>query len=554
MRYLYYIIILLITLIFCCCEPKQKMPLPLDMEQKYQQYLDIGDSIYSTKASYNTFAASMVYFDSALMIAERTKDTLLLAEAIFAKGRVYDAWNKEPQKTIDFFKEAARLHQIASKDKVREYYIRHLIAHAYDKILDSVNCVNTLFIVYNAIEQQPIEMRRKMEYIPQMANISTVVKNYDLAEKILNNLYQRQWIKNNPRTYNFEDFYFMTKSRIDVFKYKRSDSPYLDSFYLALHHIKNPMDSIWYYEELSDLYANAKQYQKGYDFLARHQKLQNRINNAQGIGSAQNQMLNLELQAERKKLEAENEKRKARNIIFALLFGGIAVISALSFRMRQTSKKYKALSEKLTQLNEQKETQVHEVQLINKEIQHRVKNNLHLIFSLLNMQERKAENPDTIENLQKARLRIESIAGLHDQLGRNDNQDVNFNEYINNLIQTIIDCIETEHKVITNLDIQHIIVPHNYYFSVGLILNEWITNSIKYAQTQSPLVLSIKMRQLEHTVEIEYHDNGAVASTPSTKIGLGKEIITLLTKQMKGKLTSIGNNPFHYILTIKNGQ
>jgi two-component sensor histidine kinase len=346
----------------------------------------------------------------------------------------------------------------------------------------------------------------------------------------------------------------LTKSRIDVYKYKRNDSPFLDSFNLALHHISTPMDSIWYYDELSMLSAHAKQYQKGFAFLQQKQKLQDKMNNADGLGNAQNRMLNLELQAERKKVEAENEKRNTRNLIFGLMFLAITIISILSVRMRRTSEKYKLLSEQLTEVNAQKEAQVNEVELINKEIQHRIKNNLHLIFSLLNMQERKSQNPDTIENLQKARLRIESIAGLHDQLNRINNQNVNFNVYINHLIQTIIDCMETEHKVLTNLEIDPITVPHQYYFSIGLILNEWITNSIKYANTPSLLVLNIKMHQSEHGVEIEYFDNGEVANNENIKIGLGKEIITLLTKQMKGKLTTLEKNPFHYLLNFKNGQ
>jgi hypothetical protein len=68
------------------------------------------------------------------------------------------------------------------------------------------------------------------------------------------------------------------------------------------------------------------------------------------------------------------------------------------------------------------------------------------------------------------------------------------------------------------------------------------------------LVLSIKMRQSVQGVEIEYCDNGKIPDHDHIKIGLGKEIITLLTKQMKGQLTTLKNNPFHYLLTFKNGK
>jgi hypothetical protein len=185
MKYLlHYIVLLFISSTFWCCGEKQKQDVPLSLRQQYEHYLEIGDSIYATKADYNTLATSMMYFDSAMMIASSTRDTLMLAEGIFAKARVYDAWNKEPQRTVDFFKKAAQLYQTSGRSKVREYYIKHLVAHAYGKMKDSVRCENTLQSIYDTIAKQPIEMRKQMEYIPQMAFVSTEIKNYDLAEKI----------------------------------------------------------------------------------------------------------------------------------------------------------------------------------------------------------------------------------------------------------------------------------------------------------------------------------------------------------------------------------
>lgn len=545
----YFLLFAVAFLLFTC----HKTTVPkasLGDEELFRKYLELGDSIYATKTGYEAFGKSMIYFDSAMMIAQRTKDTLMLAEGIFAKGRVYDAWNREPQKTVVFFKEAAQLYRKLNQNVVREYYIWHLVAHAYDKMKDSSNCVKTLNEIYDSLKIKPKALREKMEFIPQMAHISVVVKNYDLAERILNDLYLREWIKNNPETYNYEDFYFITKSSIDINKYHKSNSTYIDSLAFALHNIKNPMDSLWYLNELVELNGKIKHFDKAYAYFKTHQGLNDKINSTNGIESMQNKLLNMELQAERKKLEAEQEAQKSRNMIWTILFSALFVISILLFRIWKGSIRDQQKSVRLKELNTLLESKVQEIQLVNKEIQHRIKNNLHLIFSLLNMQERKSDNPDTIENLQKARLRIESIAGLHDQLSKNDHNDVDFNIYINNLIQTIIECVESEQKVITNLDVQLITVPHNYYFSIGLILNEWMTNSIKYAQTNSSLVLNIKIRQSNNEIVLEYFDNGIVANNEQKTIGLGKEIIQLLTKQMRGKIENKNNNPYHYILKI----
>lgn len=541
-----------IAVCFACCKEREKT-IPLSRQQQFEQYLAIGDSLYATKTGYNAFGSSMLYFDSAMQIAQKYQDTVMLAEGVFAKGRVYDAWNKEPLKTIELFKLAAEMYHTDSNQKKREYYVRHILAHAYDKMADSANCINTLNSLLDAIELLPEKERLDMKFIPQMAHISTVVHNYALAEKILK-AYPRKNILNDPETYNFEDYYYMTKSRTGVFYYKQKENPYVDSLVMSLKHIKNPIDSLFYLKELVTLYEQSGHYKEACKYNGIMSRLNDNLSNDEANGSLQNRLLNIELENQRQKLQAEKDEQRNRRIILGMLTVGICIgIGFLIYTLR-VSKRYKQQSQRLATLNHDMTNIIDEVQLLNKEIQHRVKNNLQLIFSLLNMQERKSDNPDTIENLQKAKLRIESIAGLHDQLSKNNNQNVDFNVYTHQLVQTIVACIETEHKVITNLDIRKITVPHNYYFSIGLILNEWITNSVKYANTSTPLVLNIKMLQQGNSIDIEYFDNGKVNTNDHKANGLGKEIILLLSQQMKGKLTYPPNNPYHYFLTIQNEQ
>ena len=508
-------------------------------------YIRKGNGFYSTKANYAVFEQSLTYFDSAKIVAQRTKDPAMLADAVFAEGRIYDAFGKNPDKTIRLFQEAADLYHTIDGQFIREYYVRHLIAHAYDKANDSVSCVRQLNMLYDTILNKPDTLRRSMTYIPQMAYISSVVKNYDLSEKILNKLYQRNWIKNQPDSYNYEDFFYLTRFKIDVYKYKNYDSPYRDSFSQALKLVNNPIDSLWYLNEFIQVLGDARQFETAYYLSKIHNTLNSKVLDSETVGSLQNRLLQLELENQRKELEKETKDRNNRNIILVILATGLLITSVLGYRLYRISRQYMQQKNNLANINAQLDVKV-------KEIQHRVKNNLHLIFSLLNMQERRAENPDTIENLQKARLRIESIAGLHDQLSRNNDQYVDFNLYIHKLIQTIINCIESDHKIITNMSIDRINVPNHYYIPIGLILNEWITNSIKYARINASLVLNIKMVQENNVVSIIYSDNGVPVTRHQVKgSGLGSEIITLLTRQMKGTLRTDEHHIFNYHLTIR---
>ncbi len=88
-------------------------------------------------------------------IAEKINDSIMIAEAIFANGRVYDAWNKEPQKTIYFFTKAAEMMSRQPAKYLRNMYAKHFTAHAYDKIKDSVNAYRILEELYAEILTKP---------------------------------------------------------------------------------------------------------------------------------------------------------------------------------------------------------------------------------------------------------------------------------------------------------------------------------------------------------------------------------------------------------------
>lgn len=512
---------------------------------RFEELIRKGDSIYATKTGSYAFEQSLVCFDSAEHIAKESGDQQMMAEGMFAKGRVYDAWGNDPASTISLFEQAANTYKALGNNVVREYYIRHLIAHTYEKSKDSSNCVKYIQLLLKDIKAMPDSTRRKMEYIPQLAQICVIVKNYALAEDILSKYYERAWIQNNPETYNFEDYYYDTKTAIDFYHHKLGSSPYLDSLRQRLAFQVTPLDSLWLLDELVRFHAHVKDYSYAFDFSQKYYSLRDRVLTPKGLGNLQNKLLQLELQNERRDREEEKANRKRRNRLMLGLCAVLVVISILTLKVYSASKHHRELAKQLA-------TKIDEVHLANKEIQHRVKNNLHTIFSLLNMQERRVDNPEVAEQLQNARIRVESIAALHDQLSRNENHELNFNQYIQKLVHTIVECVASEQRIITQLDLQSISLPHNHYFAIGLIINEWITNSIKYAQSTSALVLHMRMEQTSKGVEIEYYDNGKELPSTNIEVGLGSEIIQLLTQQLKGTLTRPTQNPYHYLLVVPN--
>lgn len=177
-----------------------------------------------------------------------------------------------------------------------------------------------------------------------------------------------------------------------------------------------------------------------------------------------------------------------------------------------------------------------------------------MVYSLLQMQQRQTDNPETIEHLQAASQRVESIAALHEQLMKSKS-GVNFKVFVTDLIDSIIKCLLVQKQVTTHLSIEPVKLPVNHYFSLSLILNEWITNSLKYLQVnEQKIMIHLNMVNRDGGIDIEYFDNGNPVFEESEKTGLGVHILHLLCRQINATLQKGGKGIYHYLLFIPHGK
>ena len=274
-------------------------------------YIKKGDSLYASKASYLTFYNSMDLYDSAMQIASSTKDTGLLAASILAKGRAFDAMNSNPQKTIDYYTQAAQLYATMPSKQLRYLYIKHLVAHSYDKVKDSVNCIKILNELFTEIKNKPDTVRKKMEFIAEMALISSEVSNYTLADSILQYLTKREWIKNDRESYDYLNHYYLTRARIAVFLNHTANTPYLDTVVMVLQNSTNPSDSLYFSNQLYELYKKANNFNKQNYYLQISNKVNNKFKSPENIREAQDKLAKMELAAVEYERKVERDRCKA---------------------------------------------------------------------------------------------------------------------------------------------------------------------------------------------------------------------------------------------------
>lgn len=192
------------------------------------------------------------------------------------------------------------------------------------------------------------------------------------------------------------------------------------------------------------------------------------------------------------------------------------------------------------------------------EISHRVKNNLAVLSGFLSMQAARSNNKKVIKELNASVLRIESIATIHKKLyDKRTDAKVNLKEALTELSFNILTAMGKNPKdcLIKNIDECEIEIAKAVTFC--LMINEVITNSVKYGGVNSTNKLTIQVKNLKDTVVCEVSDQGSGFEMDELDINtksLGVYLIKLLAKQLKATIswTKTKENFIFRIKLIKN--
>ncbi|MBN2281428.1 MAG: GAF domain-containing protein [Candidatus Marinimicrobia bacterium] len=197
-----------------------------------------------------------------------------------------------------------------------------------------------------------------------------------------------------------------------------------------------------------------------------------------------------------------------------------------------------------------------EKQTLLQEVHHRVKNNLQIISSLLNMQLRDIESEKDRQLFIDSQNRIKSIALIHESLYHTGNLSrINFRHYTEKLISRLLTIFHFDSSKITcRIEVPDIEFDLKKAIPCGLVLDELITNSLKYAFPEGRRgEISIVLKRLEKNLRLEVRDNG-VGLDPSNIFqnthSLGFELMTTLVQQLKGSYRLLDSDGFGVEITF----
>ena len=185
-----------------------------------------------------------------------------------------------------------------------------------------------------------------------------------------------------------------------------------------------------------------------------------------------------------------------------------------------------------------------------REIHHRVKNNLQIVTSFLNLQSRQVKEPAALEVLAAARHRIDALSIVHQTLYQHERLDtVHLKPFLEGLLRHLSEALGMPESGITfDWTVDDIERPSDDAIPLALFVLEAVTNAVKYAFDNSGGDIRVTLKEREDSILLTVRDNGAGieqdADAPKSASGLGSRLMKAFAKQLGGEMsveTQAGN-------------
>lgn len=250
----------------------------------------------------------------------------------------------------------------------------------------------------------------------------------------------------------------------------------------------------------------------------------------------------------KKNTEIKNIKRTNKLILSFLILGSVFIlfiITMILYAYRTKNRLNKKLMEQqrsIIEKNQFIDNALKEKVILLKEIHHRVKNNLQIISSLLNLQTRNVTDETALSILEEGKERIQAIALIHQKLYQNDSfEAIEMEGYITELTEQLHKTyINSEKHIEIEINAKNVFLNLDTAVPLGLILCELITNAFKHAfsaKLEGKVSISLYAKKSDNSYILEIQDNGVGFDASHVDNGLGSEIVDALTEQLEGEKT-----------------
>lgn len=260
--------------------------------------------------------------------------------------------------------------------------------------------------------------------------------------------------------------------------------------------------------ELSTFYEKQKLPFKALAFYKQYKYYDDSLKNIVNVRKLEQQQSQFQLSRKDEEITTLNKINRLQRILSFLLLGGTLVVVVFTFLAIRTNRKIRRFNREITLQKQLVEEREKEKALLLKELNHRVKNNLQMVASLLNLHSRQLKGHPAAEALMAGKYRVEALTLIHQKLYRDDvDTKIDLKDYIEELAKNLVMNFNQDFRL--ELKLESFIMKIDKAIPLGLILNELITNSLKYGKVEGKdPILSIAIRKMTKEVELIIEDNG----------------------------------------------
>ena len=287
------------------------------------------------------------------------------------------------------------------------------------------------------------------------------------------------------------------------------------------------------YETLGKAYAGNHNYQEAYQAFAEYDNLKNQVFTA--AADQRTSLLRTKFDVAQKESTillqgAQITRQQTRQTLIIIVVLLLVLYLILLYKAVQNNIKQNKLLEKKNNENE----------FLLKEIHHRVKNNLEIVSGLLALQSAEINDPKVVDAMQKSKHRIQSMSMVHQKLYQEKSlSSIEMKAYFEELANYVVNVFDAGNRIEVFFEMDPLELGVDTAIPIGLIVNELVTNSLKYAFPNNQKgIIKIGLKKDRSQLFLKVSDNGIGKSGKEEYIGtgFGTKLIQLLTRQLEGKM------------------
>lgn len=454
--------------------------------------------VYLKRQLYDNARKSL---NNALVIGEKLGDKTGLASVYNSLGALADEL-KDHSESLNYFIRSKELAEVVNDtDQLPKSYIN--MGRQYE--------------ILGKLDEAQASFEKAVNLTKSVKDSSKVVTaNLNLAGLLLKTKKERQAERSLKEAEDFmpsnpDDDYFMQYKKIAK-EYEQLNNPKRAYFYLNKY--SQTVDSLYSKNDVGKIAEIETKYQ-----------------------TEKKEKENLQLKADKAEqsiLLAQESKHKWQ--LGAGLLTALFALAVFTFFYRRNKK--------------QKEV----IESLQKELHHRIKNNLSIIDTFIEVAKEEFEDPKFSKKLTELQNRIDSINEVHQQLYKNkDVTNLNLKNYIDTLAKNVESSFSNNKITIEKTVKDQLHLHADKSFPVGLIINEFLTNSYKYAFGSNEGKVKIEMTDLGSDYQLLLSDNGKGLPENfdlKTSDTFGLRIMKLLTEQLNGEFRLSNNDGVNLIINF----